>query len=142
MTDITTRKRYTDVARIPTFVERFEYLKLHGKVGVETFGWNRYLNQTLYKSKEWHDFRNRIIIRDNGCDLAHPDRPILYDRIYIHHLNPLSLEEVEERSPVIFDPENVICVTFDTHQAIHFSDAHILAKDPIVRRPNDTCPWK
>lgn len=152
MADIIARKTYKEVLRLPTFKERFEYLRLKGKVGKETFGWDRYFNQILYTSKEWRQFRNRIIIRDNGCDLAHPDRPIIsvsnntnlqkYNKIFIHHINPLTLEEIEQRSPVIFDPENVICVSFDTHQAIHYGNDDILARDPIVRKPNDTCPWK
>ena len=154
--DISTRKSYMQVRALPSFEERYEYLKLSGATGAETFGWDRYLNQALYQSREWRDFRNKIIIRDNGCDLAHPDRPIIcdritthhpgrsiaYNRIIIHHLNPLTVDDVENRSPVIFDPDNVICVSHLTHEAIHYGDANLLAKDPVVRRPNDTIPWK
>lgn len=142
MTDILNRKTYREVMRLPTFLERYEYLRIHDTVGVDTFGWDRYLNQILYTSKEWREFRNEIIIRDDGCDLACPDRQILYEKILVHHINPLTVEEIKQRSPVIFDPDNVICVTDMTHKAIHYGDSNLLAKDPIIRRPNDTCPWK
>lgn len=142
LADITTRKSYKQVLLLPSFQERYEYLKLTGIVGKETFGWDRYLNQALYRSQEWRNFRNKIIIRDNGCDLAHPDRPIMYDKILIHHLNPIGITDVTNRSPVIFDPDNVICVSHMTHEAIHYGDESQLAKDPVIRRPNDTCPWK
>lgn len=142
MADITRRKSYRELIQLNTFQERYDYLKVHGIVGLDTFGWDRYLNQVLYTSKEWREFRNEIIIRDNGCDLACPDRPILYEKILVHHINPLTVEELEQRSSVIFDPDNVVCVTDKTHKAIHYGDSNLLAKDPIIRRPNDTCPWK
>lgn len=142
MADITRRKSYKEAIQLKTFQERYEYLKVNGIVGMDKFGWDRYLNQVLYTSKEWREFRNQIIIRDNGCDLACPDRPILYESIVIHHINPLTVEDLEQHSPVIFDPDNVICATDLTHKAIHYGDGNLLAKDPIVRRPNDTCPWK
>lgn len=135
-------RTYKELVRFGTFEERFEYLKLSGMVGQATFGSDRYLNQVLYKSPEWRSFRNGIIIRDNGCDLAFAGRDIYGDRIIIHHINPLTVEDVENRSPVIFDPENVVCVSDKTHRAIHYGDESLLPHDPITRMPNDTCPWK
>lgn len=142
LADISLRKSYSEVIRIPSFVDRYRYLRLFGNVGNDTFGWDRYLNQVLYHSKEWRYFRNKVIIRDNGCDLAHPDRSIIGEKIIIHHINPLTVEDLESHSPVIFDMNNVICVTDDTHKAIHYGDENLLPRDPIIRRPNDTCPWK
>jgi hypothetical protein len=136
------KRSYKELLRLPTFKERYEYLRLQGKVGKETFGFDRYMNQALYTSSEWKRFRNQIIIRDNGCDLADPDRPIKGDRIIIHHINPLTIEDLEKRSDLIFDPNNVVCTSYNTHQAIHFSDESLLPLDPIERRPGDTCPWK
>lgn len=136
------RRSYHELARLKTFEERYEYLRLSGMVGQSTFGSDRYLNQALYTSPEWKSFRNRIIIRDNGCDLGIEGRDVLGDRIIIHHINPLTVEDVENRSPVIFDPDNVVCVSHNTHQAIHYGDRSLLQKDPVERTPNDTCPWK
>jgi hypothetical protein len=135
-------RSYRELVRLPTFQERYEYLRLSGMVGQATFGSDRYLNQALYTSPEWKSFRNQIIIRDNGCDLGIEGRDVLGDRIIIHHINPLTVEDVEKRSPVIFDPDNVICVSHNTHQAIHYGDQSLLPKDPVERTPNDTCPWK
>ena len=135
-------RSYRELVRLPTFQERYEYLRLGGIVGRATFGSDRYLNQVLYTSREWKSFRNQIIIRDNGCDLGIEGRDVLGDRIIIHHINPLTVEDVEKRSPVIFDPDNVICVSHNTHQAIHYGDQSLLPKDPVERTPNDTCPWK
>lgn len=132
---------YTELITIPTFKERFEYLKLGGKIGAETFGFDRYLNQTLYRSLEWKRFRREIIVRDNGCDLACDDYEI-HGKILIHHLNPLTIEDVVNRSYKIFDKNNVICTTLDTHNAIHYGDASLLVTEPIIRTPNDTCPWR
>lgn len=136
-----TRLRYSELMEIPTFEERFEYLNLLGKVGAETFGYDRWQNQRFYRSAEWKRFRDDIIIRDNGCDLAIPDRQI-FGRVHIHHLNPVSLDELANGSDSLLDPENVVCVSLLTHNAIHYGDTSILYKDPVVRRPNDTCPWK
>ena len=136
------RRSYHELVRLKTFEERYEYLRLSGMVGQSTFGSDRYLNQALYTSPEWKSFRNRIIIRDNGCDLGIEGRDVLGDRIIIHHINPLTVEDVENRSPVIFDPDNVVCVSHNTHQAIHYGDQSLLQKDPVERTPNDTCPWK
>lgn len=133
-------KTYSELITIPTFLDRFKYLQMSGKVGIETFGRDRYLNQILYKSSEWKRFRNRIIIRDDGCDLATPGFDI-HGKIIIHHINPISVEDIINRSPCIFDEENVVCVSFNTHNAIHYGDESLLIL-PIERRPNDTCPWK
>lgn len=135
-------RSYKELSRLSTFLERFNYLRLSGIVGEATFGSDRYLNQVLYTSPEWRSFRNQVILRDNGCDLGISGRDILGDRIIIHHINPLTVEDVEKRSSVIFDLDNVVCVSHNTHQAIHYGDASLLPKDPIERMPNDTCPWK
>lgn len=134
-------RTYSEAILIPDFVKRFEYLKLGGKVGVETFGFDRYLNQTLYRSAEWKRFRRDMLLRDNGCDLAHEDYEIP-DKILLHHINPITIEDVLQRHPKIFDPENVICTSLDTHNAIHYGDASLLMTGPIIRTKYDTCPWK
>lgn len=136
-------KTYSDVIKLPTFEERFEYLKLNGRVGEDTFGSRRYLNQTLYTSKEWRDFRHKIIVRDNGCDLASEDREIPEAvNIVIHHINPISIEDILERRPNIFDPENVITTTKATHDGIHYGGLNTCASPFIARSPNDTSPWR
>lgn len=134
-------RTYSELIKIPTFKERFEYLKLGGQVGVETFGFDRYLNQTLYRSSEWKRFRRDVIIRDNGCDLAMDDYEIV-GKILVHHIDPLTIEDVLKRHPKIFDPENVICTSLNTHNAIHYGDASLLITEPIIRTKYDTCPWK
>lgn len=133
-------RTYSELKRLPTFIERYDYLKLHGQVGVETFGIDRYINQSLYKSTKWRQLRNQIIIRDNGCDLGVEGYDI-YDKILIHHINPLMLEDIEEDRDVIFDPENLICTSFQTHQAIHYGDESLLPKEPIERKLGDTTLW-
>jgi len=132
---------YSELCSYETFEDRFEYLRLNGFVGHETFGFNRYLNQRFYTSPEWRRLRNQIILRDEGCDLAIPDRPIS-GRVIIHHLNPVSLNDIEENSYNIWNPENLICVSKLTHDAIHYSGYDLLPQDPIERFPNDMCPWK
>lgn len=134
-------KCYSELITIPTFIERYRYLKIGGRVGADTFGHDRYLNQLLYHSGEWLDFRDDIIIRDNGCDLAHPEFE-LHDRILIHHINPITVEDVLKRDPKIFDPENVISTCLNTHNAIHYGDESRLMLLPITRTLNDTCPWR
>lgn len=134
-------KTYSEVIALPTFLERFEYLKLGGKVGAETFGFDRYLNQTLYRSSEWKRFRRDMIVRDNGCDLACEDYEI-HSKILLHHINPLTADDVINRDSKIFDPENVICVSLNTHNVIHYGDKDLLLTDFITRTKNDTCPWK
>ena len=126
---------------MPTFEERFLYLQLDGSVGKETFGFNRYLNQTLYRSDEWRSIRDQIIIRDNGCDLGMYGYEI-QGRILIHHLNPITKEDIINRSSVIFDPNNLVCVSHITHNAIHYGNEGLLPKVPKERTKNDTCPWK
>lgn len=134
-------KTYTELITIPTFEERFQYLKLDGVVGQSTFGYDRYLNQVLYHSEEWKRFRRDIIVRDNGCDLACEGFDIQI-RALIHHINPITVEDVLNRHPKVFDPDNVITTTYNTHRAIHYGDESLLIIAPIIRTPNDTCPWK
>ena len=134
-------KTYSELIRLPTFEERFAYLKLAGCVGAETFGSNRYLNQILYTSPEWRRFRREVIIRDNGYDLGCEGFEI-HGKIIIHHVNPITLEDILERRPCVFDLENVICTSHNTHNAIHYSDENQLITLPEERCENDTCPWK
>ena len=134
-------KSYSELITLPTFEERFEYLRLNGTVGSETFGHDRYLNQTLYRSPEWKRFRHKIIIRDNGCDLACEGYQI-YEKVLIHHINPITIKDILERNPMVFDPENVVCTILNTHNAIHYGDESLIIKAPITRSKNDTCPWR
>ena len=134
-------KCYSELITLPSFIERYRYLKIGGRVGADTFGHDRYLNQILYHSDEWLDFRDDIIIRDNGCDLACPGFELI-DRILIHHINPITVEDVLRRDPKIFDPENVISTCLNTHNAIHYGDESKLILLPIERTRNDTCPWR
>lgn len=135
-------RRYSDLIQLPTFDERFQYLQLKGEVGAATFGFDRYLNQIFYSSQEWKDIRNHVILRDNGCDLADPDYQI-HSKILIHHMNPISVEEVLHRDPDILNPEYLITTCQRTHNAIHYGDDSILRADKLViRKPNDTCPWR
>lgn len=135
-------RSYHELIRLPTFQERFDFLKLGGVIGKSTFGFERQLNQALYSSYEWQRFRKDVIVRDNGCDLAMEGRDILGDRIIIHHINPLTVDDLRNRSSAIFDMDNVVCTSFNTHEAIHFGDASLLPKEHQERKPNDTCPWK
>lgn len=134
-------KTYSELITLPTFEERYRYLRLNGTVGEDTFGFDRYLNQIFYRSKEWKDIRDYVITRDNGCDLGIEGREI-YKRVLIHHMNPISKEDVLSRSEFLLNPEYLICTTKTTHDAIHYGDENLLVKDPIERRKNDTCPWK
>ena len=134
-------KTYSELMTIPTFEERYEYLRLDGVVGKATFGYDRYLNQILYTSKEWRRFRDDIIIRDNGCDLGMPGFEIPV-RAIVHHINPITVEDVVNRHPKVFDPENVITVSHNTHEAIHYGNETLLIIAPNERKANDTCPWK
>ena len=134
-------RTYSELITIPTFEERFEYLQLKGSVGKDTFGYDRYLNQVLYRSPEWKRLRNQIIIRDGGCDLA-CDGYDIYDKVLIHHLNPITVEDVLTRSRKVFDPDNLVCVSHGTHNAIHYGDVDLLITRPIIRTKNDTCPWR
>ena len=137
----TTIKTYSELITIPSFLERYRYLKLGGSIGEETFGFDRYLNQTLYRSPEWKRFRRDVIIRDNGMDLAADDYEIV-GKILVHHINPLTVQDVIRRDPKIFDPENVICTSMNTHNAIHYGDESLLMIEPVVRTKYDTCPWR
>lgn len=134
-------KTYTELSKLPTFEERFEYLVLKGKVGAETFGSHRFMNQGFYTSTEWKRARRAVILRDNGCDLGIEGRE-LFESITVHHINPLTLADLQKGSPLLFDPENLICVSDRTHKAIHYGDKSLLLLDVVERKPNDTCPWK
>ena len=134
-------RTYSELITLPTFEERFRYLQLEGKVGEDTFGHDRYLNQMFYTSDEWRRIRRDVIVRDNGCDLGIQDREI-HGLIIIHHMNPITVEDIINRSEFLLNPEYLISTVKNTHDAIHFSDERILITDPIERRPNDTCPWK
>ena len=134
-------KCYSELIRLPTFRERFDYLFIGNGVGYENFGWRRYLNQALYHSPEWRRFRNKIIIRDNGCDLG-CDGYEIFEPIIIHHLNPITYDDILNRAPCIFDPNNVICVRDRTHKAIHYGGTSNAISEFIERTPNDTCPWR
>lgn len=135
-------KTYSELITLPTFIERFRYLKLDGRVGEATFGFDRYLNQTLYRSPKWKHFRRGIIVRDMGCDLAHEDYEIVGELIIVHHINPLTIEDLINQDPKIFDPENAISTRLNTHNAIHYGDESLLITEPVVRTQYDTCPWK
>lgn len=133
-------KTYSELSSIRSFSERFNYLKLSGSVGVDTFGWSRYLNQELYSSTKWRNLRRDIIIRDDGNDMGLDGYPI-FGRIVVHHLNPITPEDIELEKSVVFDPENLVCVSFDTHEAIHYGSDALLPKDYAPRVPGDTKLW-
>lgn len=134
-------RTYSELITIPTFEERYEYLRLRGVVGDQTFGSDRYLNQLFYKSDEWKEIRDYVIIRDNGCDLAIPDRKI-ERKVIIHHMNPITVNDIVTRSKYLLDPEYLICTVKNTHDAIHYGDANLLMSDYVERTKNDTCPWR
>lgn len=134
-------KTYSELIRIPTFEERYRYLRLSGKVAEETFGFRRWLNQEFYHSDEWLRFRNKIIIRDNGCDLALEGFEI-FGSIIIHHLNPITYDDILNRNPCVFDPDNVVSTKLLTHNAIHYGDESLISRITIERTKNDTCPWR
>lgn len=134
-------KTYSELITLPTFEDRFEYLNLKGRIGEETFGFDRYLNQLFYKSQKWKTIRNQVILRDNGCDLGLEGYEI-YGKIIIHHMNPITIKDIERESDFLLNPEFLICTTHTTHNAIHYGDKSILMTGPIVRTPNDTCPWR
>lgn len=135
-------KSYSELITLPTFKERYEYLRLRGKVGEETFGFDRYLNQMFYRTREWKDFRREIIVRDMGCDLGIEDREI-QGLIIVHHINPIpKFAIIERKFDILLNPENAICVSHNTHNAIHYGDDSLLVLAPIERTQNDTCPWR
>lgn len=134
-------KRYSELITLPTFEERYRYLRLGGKVGEETFGFDRWLNQKFYKDPEWLKIRDAVIIRDNGCDLGIPDREI-HSRILVHHMNSITKDDILHRSKFLLDPEFLICTVKNTHDAIHYGDESLLILPPVERSKNDTCPWR
>lgn len=135
-------RSYKELSRLKTFEERYRYLQLKGNVGRETFGFDRYLNQVFYqRNPKWKAARDTVIIRDNGCDLGIEGREI-YGKIIVHHMNVVTIEDLERDSNILYDPEYLICTMHTTHNAIHYGDEHLLMLDPIERKPNDTCPWK
>ena len=134
-------RRYSELAQLKTFKERYDYLKLSGAVGVDTFGFDRYLNQIFYKSPEWKKVRDLVIIRDNGCDLGVEGFDI-HGKIYIHHMNPITKEDVLERNDILLNPDYLITTTMQTHNAIHYGDENQLLLMPKERTAHDTCPWK
>lgn len=138
---MTKTKNYQELISYSSFIDRYNYLKLTGQVGCETFGIDRYINQALYKSNRWRETRNKVIIRDNGCDLGVEGYDI-YDKIIVHHMNPIMLEDIEEDNDEIFDLNYLISTSFRTHNAIHYGDEKLLPVLPKERSMNDMCPWK
>lgn len=134
-------KTYSELIALPTFEERYRYLRLKGFVGMETFGFDRYLNQKFYRSPEWKRIRDEVIVRDNGCDLGIEDR-VIYGKILIHHMNPITEKDILYRTDALMNPEYLISVTHRTHNAIHYGDESLLITAPIIRTQHDTCPWK
>lgn len=134
-------RTYSELIQLPTFEERFEYLKLNGSVGKDTFGFDRYLNQAFYTSKEWRTLRYKIIVRDNGNDLGVEDYEIC-GNILIHHINPITVEDIKTRSDFLMNPEYLISTSKRTHDAIHYGDGKNILTTPVIRTRNDTCPWK
>jgi hypothetical protein len=134
-------RTYRELRRLKSFQERFDYLKLKGSVGESTFGFDRYINQQFYRSREWKDTRDKVILRDEACDLAVVGFEI-YDHILIHHMNPVTSKDIETGNEEIFNLDFLICTTYRTHRAIHFGDESLLIRAPIERRPNDTVPWR
>lgn len=134
-------RTYSKLIMLPTFEERYRYLRLGGRVGEDTFGFDRYLNQLFYKSDEWLSLRDEIIIRDKGCDLGIPGREI-FGRILIHHMNPISVKDILNRTEYLLNPEYLICTVKNTHDAIHYGNEESLLLIPRERTKNDTCPWR
>ena len=134
-------RTYSELITLSTFEERYKYLQLSSSIGEETFGFDRYLNQNFYRSKEWKRIRDFVIIRDNGCDLGIEDR-IIHGKITIHHMNPLRMKDIQDVSDYLLNPEYLICTTHQTHNAIHYGDENLLVRNPIERTANDTCPWR
>ena len=137
----TTIRTYSELITLPTFEERFEYLKLDGKIGEDTFGFDRYLNQRFYSSAEWKRLRDKIIIRDNGCDLGLSDYEI-FGKIYIHHMNPIVAKDIIDQTQYLLNPEYLIAVSQGTHNALHYGAESLLHKLPVERTKNDMCPWR
>ncbi len=134
-------KSYRNLILLPTILDRFEYLRIKANVGDSTFGFDRFINQDFYQSREWRQVRMKVIARDEGCDLGVPEYPI-GGKVIIHHINPITAEDIENASELLFDLDNLICVSESTHNAIHFGDETLLPAEPIIRMPGDTCPWR
>ena len=134
-------RTYSELSQLVTFEERYRYLRLGGRVGKETFGFDRWINQMFYKDPEWLKVRDIVIMRDNGCDLGIKGREI-YSRIIVHHMNPITKADILDRSKFLLDPEYLICTVKNTHDAIHYGDENLLITLPMERSPNDTCPWR
>lgn len=134
-------KRYSELILLPTFEERYKYLQLNGIIGDETFGFDRYINQMFYRSQEWKQIRDYVIVRDNGCDLGVEGHEIR-GKILIHHMNPIGIKDIQQVNKFLLDPEYLITTMLSTHNAIHYGDESLLVTDPIERSKNDTCPWK
>lgn len=134
-------RTYTEMSELQGFLERFNYLKLNGQVAEETFGSRRYLNQRFYHSKEWQSVKDRVIVRDMGNDLGVEGYPIA-GKVYIHHIEPITPDDLKNCTEKVFDPDNLICCSYNTHLALHYGNEEMLPRDPIERRPNDTCPWR
>ncbi len=134
-------RSFSELSKLKTFEERYQYLRLDGVVGEDTFGFDRYLNQTFYRSQRWKRVRDQVIVRDNGCDLGIEGHEI-YGKVLIHHMNPITIRDIENESDFLLNPEYLICVTHNTHNAIHYGDEGLLMKGPIERTKNDMCPWR
>lgn len=137
-------RTYSELITLPTFKERFDYLSLGGKIGIQTFGADRWINQAFYTSREWREVRDYVIVRDSldlPFDLGHPDRPIR-SCIVVHHMNPITIDDIREATDFLLDPEYLITTSDLTHKAIHYGDFNLLPEDYVERQPNDTCPWR
>ena len=134
-------KTYSELSKLTTFEERYNYLRLNGFVGKETFGFDRYLNQVFYRSSKWRSIRDFVIVRDNGCDLGIEGREI-HGRIIIHHMNPITIQDIAQQTEFLLDPEFLISTAHETHNAIHYGDMNLLIREPVERQRNDTCPWR
>lgn len=138
---MTSMRTFKELDRCKTFEERYEYLRLKGEVGQDTFGFDRYINQMFYKSAEWKRVRDQVIVRDNGCDMGDDEHPIM-GRIIIHHMNPICKEDFNTNPDFLLNPDYLVCVSHNTHNAIHYGSINLLPREPIERKPNDTCPWR
>ena len=134
-------KTYSELSKLTTFEERYNYLRLNGLVGKETFGFDRYLNQVFYRSSKWRSIRDFVIVRDNGCDLGIEGREI-HGRIIIHHMNPITIQDITQQTEFLLDPEFLISTAHETHNAIHYGDTNLLTQESFERKRNDTCPWR
>lgn len=133
-------RTYSELQQFNTLIDRFNYLRLKGRVGETTFGFDRWVNQRFYRSKEWLRVRDKVLIRDMGCDMGLEDYPI-NGKVMVHHMNPISIKDIVDISAYVLNPEYLICVSNQTHNAIHYGDSSLLPFPLIERRPNDTSPW-